>query len=453
MKKSIFLAVAAVAMTACSNDVDLGLKDANKQDASNAIGFQVLNKNMSRATLQEEGHYNFGVFAYKSTDATNNIMNNYLVGFFGTGVGYQKFGDRTTTDGMTSTDKNLSSWGYEGLGFSQYVADDTHIFESGYYNPTANPAYMSNVDSQYVRYWDKDAETTNFYAYAPYIKGANTVTYDNVNHIMKFPVGAIQDGVDDKTTFEYMYAAEQVERNNYGKAVQLSFNRLNAKVNITFYEDIPGYGVILEKLVDGTVDISAAPAKESASTLVYSAGLRRTAGATLTFSGTKYTDASIAYTYGKDDYATGEYLSFALPNSHAEIATKKADALVGGSAVASSYSPTTYYAIPKEDANECGLTFHVSFTLKSNTGETILVRDARVFVPASYCKWKANHAYTYVFRITKDATGSTDPTVTPDPADPGKGTQSLYPIVFDNVTVEDWTPATDTETGNDHNIN
>ena len=90
MKKSIFLAVAAVAMTACSNDVDLGMKDANKQTADNAIGFQVLKSNMSRATLQEEGHYNFGVFAYKSTDATNNIMNNYLVGFFGTGVGYQK---------------------------------------------------------------------------------------------------------------------------------------------------------------------------------------------------------------------------------------------------------------------------------------------------------------------------------------------------------------------------
>lgn len=447
MKKSIFLAVAAVAMTACSNDVDLGMKDANKQTADNAIGFEILNKNMSRADpekLENAGHYNFGVFAYKSTQPTFDIMKNYLVGFFGTGVGYQKFGDRTTTDGMTSTDIHLSSWGYEGLGFSQYVADDTHIFESGYYNPTANPAYMSNVDFQYVRYWDKAAKTTNFYAYAPYIKGANTVTYNNENHIMTFPVGAIQDGVDDKTTFEYMYAAKQVERDNYGKAVQLSFNRLNAKVNITFYEDIPGYGVILEKLVNGTVDISAAPAKESASNLVYSDGLRKTAGATLTFTTPTYESATVAYSYGTT-YESTEYLSFALPNSHAEIATKKADALVGGSAVASSYSPTTYYAIPKEDANECGLTFHVSFTLKSNTGETILVRDARVFVPASYCKWKANHAYTYVFRITKDATGSTDPTVTPDPADPGKGTQSLYPIVFDNVTVEDWDVETETE--------
>ena len=95
MKKSIFLAVAAVAMTACSNDVDLGMKDANKQTADNAIGFEVRNSNMSRADthgLEATGHYNFGVWAYKDIDHTNAIMANYLVGYFGNNVGYSKDG-------------------------------------------------------------------------------------------------------------------------------------------------------------------------------------------------------------------------------------------------------------------------------------------------------------------------------------------------------------------------
>lgn len=116
MKKSIFLAVAAVAMTACSNDVDLGMKDANKQTADNAIGFEILNKNMSRADpekLENAGHYNFGVWAYKSTDADHDIMANYLVGYFGFGVGYQQFNDRTTDDGKTSSDLVNSEWAYE----------------------------------------------------------------------------------------------------------------------------------------------------------------------------------------------------------------------------------------------------------------------------------------------------------------------------------------------------
>ena len=155
MKKSIFLAVAAVAMTACSNDVDLGMKDANKQTADNAIGFQVLNKNMSRATtsaLEEKGHYNFGVWAYKSTDQRNNIMANYLVGYFGTNKGYQRFAE-TTTGGMTSDDMGVSEWGYEGLGTAQYGLA-SHMFGSGYYTPANNPDYMSNLEYQYLRYWD-----------------------------------------------------------------------------------------------------------------------------------------------------------------------------------------------------------------------------------------------------------------------------------------------------------
>lgn len=447
MKKSIFLAVAAVAMTACSNDVDLGLKDANKQNADNAIGFQVLNKNMSRANLEDAKHYNFGVWAYKDSDPTNNIMANYLVGYFGTGYGYKKF-DTTTVGGMTSSDKS-SKWGYEGLGTAQYGATE-HTFDLNYYTPTQTD-YMSNWDYQYLRYWDYSSTYSNFYAYAPYINRTNKVSYDNGTHTMTFPVGAIKDGVDDESLYEYMYAATKVPVGDYNKAVKLEFKRLNAKINIAFYEDVAGYDVILEKLVDGTVDISAAPATLSGSTHIYSNGLRKTAGASIEFTTPNYTDATVTNNYsGSQIYDTGEYLSFKLPSSYDVIGTSKAEAL--GSKKASSYSQTTYYAIPKENTNECGLTFHVSFTLKSTTGETIKVQDARVYVPHTVCKWEANKAYTYIFKITKDATGTTGST-TPDPSNPEIGDGALHPIVFDGITIAEWDIANDTETGNDHNIN
>ena len=98
------------------------------------------------------------------------------------------------------------------------------------------------------------------------------------------------------------------------------------------------------------------------------------------------------------------------------------------------------------------MTFHVSFTLKSTTGETIKVQDARVYVPHTVCKWEANKAYTYIFKITKDATGTTGST-TPDPSNPEIGNGALHPIVFDGITIANWDEATDTEMGNDHNIN
>ena len=450
MKKSIFLAVAAVAMTACSNDVDLGMKDANKQTADNAIGFEILNKNMSRADpekLENAGHYNFGVWAYKSTDATHDIMANYLVGYFGSGVGYQQFNDRTTDDGKTSSDLSNSEWAYEGLGYGQYVADASHTFTPGYYNPTDNPDYMSNIKFQYVRYWDYSASETNFFAYAPYIKGSNTVTYVHADKKMTFPNGSIKDGYDDRDKYEYMYAAKQIVRTNYGKAVQLGFKRINAKVNIGFYEDIPGYKVTLNNLVNDYTPISAAPAKQNGENHEYSNGLYKSAGATITFSGSNLETGALTHTWGSDVYTSGQYLSFKLPETSGFIAEAKSD--ITGSKKSTSYSQTTYYAIPKETTNECGLTFHVSFTLTSTTGETIAVKDARVFVPASKCKWEANTAYTYIFRITKDATGSTDQSTIPVPGDPEINDKALHPIVFDDVTVEGWTDAADSE----HDIN
>ena len=448
MKKSIFLAVAAVAMTACSNDVDLGMKDANKQTADNAIGFSVLDKNMSRANLQDKGHYNFGVFAYKNTQ-TANIMDNYLVGYFGSNVGYKKL-TGTTNEGLTYTDPSttVSDWGYEGLGYSQYNHDINGAGENFYLN--TQTSYMSNIKYQYLRYWDLSANHVNFYAYAPYIQGANTVSYDNSNHTLTFPVGSIQDGVDDVSKFEYMYAAEKVTTTDFKKAVQLEFKRLNAKVNIAFYEDIQGYSVTIDNLKDGIHDFISANPASAGTPNVYSAGLYKTQGATIKFDDTNHVVGTVTLnSTSASTYADGEYIQFMIPTSHNFIATSPADAL--NDKKAESYSPTTYYAIPK--SNDTGLTFRVSFTLTSDTGETIKVKNAAVHVSKDYTNWEANKHYTYIFKITKNASGSTEsnPDITPsDPKVPGN---ALYPIVFDNCTVENWTPATDTETGNDHNIN
>ena len=50
-----------------------------------------------------------------------------------------------------------------------------------------------------------------------------------------------------------------------------------------------------------------------------------------------------------------------------------------------------------------------------------------------------------MFKITKDATGTTDNPNPGDinPGDPNPGTKALYPIVFDGITVEGWTDAAD----------
>ena len=434
MKKLFILAAAALMFTACSKDSEV-VPSQEKND-NTAIGFQVLNKNMSRAALQDEGHLNFGVFAYKSTDADHNIMDDYLVGYMdATNKKGYKFAD------ATQTTLSSSYWAYEKLGTSEYTLDALGTGENYYL--ADNKRYMSNNANQYLRYWDKSAETTNFYAYAPYVNKefnhfTTGVTYNNGSHTMIFPAASIVAGFDERDKYEFLFAGKQVESKDYGDKVKLAFMHMNARVKITFYEEIEGYQVTMKPLKEGTYNfISAVPSLETTHTYgeVY-----ETAGANIVFGGANYETGAVTI---NNTVNYNKYLEFKVPTA-SFIAENRTDAI----AKAENYSSSVYYAIPKN--NETGLTFHVSFLLTSTTNETILVRDATVYVPKDNCNWVANKSYTYVFKITKKATGDTKPDTSIDPNEPNPKTEgALFPIIFDNCTVEDWEAATES----DHNIN
>ncbi len=435
MKKSILLAAPALVLASCASDaiVDEHLGGyTGKTDAP--ISFITNQKNITRgkSPLQEKGHYNFGVFAYKNTEATNNIMENYLVGYSDVvnNAGY-KFGANQTTQGDSNGELNgKSMWQYEGLGSAEY----DYTGGEGYYTKD-QMTYMSNVANQYLRYWDNASENTMFYAYSPYVNGTGTATYDNSTKVMTIPDGTIVAGMNNPTAYEFMVAANQVVKANYGHDVALNFNRLNAKVNIKFWEDIDGYSVRIIDLKEGTyTGVQAKPAKCT--------GTANTTGATYT----------VAEYYTKSG-ATVDFTTYTSPVITMATGTKTSDALVfsaptadaiGTTRALASASEDTYYAIPKGATTEtdCGFTFHVSYELTSTTGEKILVKDARVFVPATNCNWAANTHYTYIFKITKGSNGSTENDPTIDPNDPDVPTEGgLYPIVFDNCTVVDYTEA------------
>lgn len=460
MKKSIFLAVAAVAMTACSNDVDLGMKDANKQTADNAIGFQVHNKNMSRANLEDAKHYNFGVWAYKNTDQINNIMANYLVGYFGTNKGYLYDSDKQTTYGGTTDNYTdaLSLWSYEGLGTSQYV----NTTNNNYYRSDATDKfYLSNLDYQYLRYWDKTSANTEFCAYAPYINSATPVTFAKTagnGGTMTFPNGSIVAGYDDESKFEYLCAYANVIKDNYGKDVQLKFEHMNSKIRILFYEDVAGYDVRMLDLKESAgVGVLAVPTEKtttgSVDTYTYSETLAKTANATVQFNNTdpfitfNLPVSNDKYNLGGSDAIDGstidsKALVFKAPTATA-LKNNKPDAKSDDK----SWSETIYYGIPHNTS--CGLTFRVSFELKSTSGEIINVYDAGVHVAAANCVWQAGKSYTYIFKITKNTNGTTDSGENNPKVDPNPGNKALFPIVFDGITISDWTAGGEYE----YNIN
>ena len=441
MKKFAIATASLALLASCSSDTELTGKQEIETKA-NAIGFEVLNRNgiitkagEGRAQLHDSGHYNFGVFAYKNNNSGGQeIMKNYLVGYnganvTGTGpcVGYFMDNVQTTL--------NTSKWAYEKLGSTDYTYEGT----DGYYKKS-DTFYMSNVANQYLKYWDMSSQSVEFYAYAPYINGTATATINYLSKTITIPDEGIEDGYDDESRHEYMFAYNKVEKGEYGHEVQLNFKRISARLNIKFYEDVKGYKVdILNLMENDNSGVAAAPAKavESGNTTTYQYGtLYHKGGAEIDFSDTNpllTVTGNPAETFNRD---AQDHIKFAIPTE--TLTEEKTDAKA---------SATDYYVIPANDDNtQTGLTFHVTYKLTSeDTGETIIVRNATVHVKYDYCKWQPNYVYTYIFRITKSSTGSTGPTDI-DPSDPSVGKPALYPIIFDDCTVEDWQNADETET-------
>lgn len=460
MKKGLFFAVAATMLASCASDELVDVSIPNAGSTHSDIRFTTNQKNITRATpLQKAGHYNFGVFGYKNTDKVNNIMADYLVGYYDTEKGYGTQTGSTFGDPAGNLD-GKSYWMYEGMGSAEY--NGTYAGET--VNPGTN--FASNVANQYLRYWDNASAYTCFYAYAPYTNTTatgKTVTYvdgqevgtSTDKYVMTIPNGTIkhasvEDG-EDYSLSEYMYAWTKVEKANYGHDVALNFNRLNAKVNIKFWEDIAGYSVRIIDL-NPTYSVSAVPAIKDGTSNNYGYKLGKIYsenGAKIQFAPESATpSAPVLLQYEGTTVSTP--IKFAAPTA----------AQIGESRIDATPSTTTYYAIPKgstagvlangadkitdagtleSDLAKTGLTFHVSYELISTTGEVITVKDATVFVPTDYTNWKANTHYTYIFKITKNSNGTTDNTVDPKPEDPEVPTEnSLYPIVFDNCTVVDW---------------
>lgn len=455
MKKYFYLALAATTMAACTNDVDYSSSDQG--NPNNTIGFQVLGRNsITRAqSLQDAGHYNFGVFAYKSSDNVNNVMSNYLVGYMDDAnkKGYYMTSQNQTTEGdQGGTLNGQSRWAYEMLGNKEYDYRGTE----GYYT-VDDDFYMSNVEKQYLRYWDNASAFTNFYAYAPYVNRSSVteeteVNYDNSTQQMTFPATSIKAGYDDPSQYEFMYAANSVANADYGHDVSLNFKRINAKVQIKFWEDIDGYSVRILDLSSTYNGVYAAPSKRTGDNAPYSYSKGKyvkTTGATVDFKTSSTTTGG-----NPKPIADNPDVDFnnPVPNEDSDTDMLKfkapaADA-IGTTRLLATASPTVYYAIPKNnstdtetDEYDCGFTFHVTYELISTTGERIKVNDATVHVPSDVCNWESNTSYTYVFRITKNSNGTTD---TPgenaiDPTSPDVTTEdALYPIVFDNCTVTDY---------------
>ncbi len=415
MKKSyILFASAALLFAGCANDEftgDKGLSSDNAPIAFNMqTGAQTRATTESGATAAGKLGNEFIVWGEKNeTDGSkatdgNLVFENYVV----------KYTSSTTAPTENTTLSNTKGWEY--VGYTPYKSD--------YVSPSI---YVDDNTTQTIKYWDMKADSYTFTAVSALktdISGEGST--DPKVKIEKIEGGGTTTSATDKgytitvksgASTGNIYVADRVviskpdggtttinrtEPNKYGGLVQFTFRNFETKIRFGIYETVPGYKVSVDNVKYGTSTTEGSTSNFGVDGDFVVAG-----------DNTKYN-----VTYDTNNKAVLALNGTPAKATYLESGNKimSADAL-GTSSTAATYED--YTNILPNPSNETNMTFTISYTLTSeDTGEKIKVEDKKVAVPAAYCQWKNNYAYTYLFKITDSSA-------------------ELYPITFDAVVETD----------------
>ena len=396
MKKFLYLAAAITVMVSCTSDNLVDAPNTAQKGESGAIVFGSTYKGMTRAdhTGAEAAALldnNFVVMGMKSdgtigaTDAP--VFNHYNVNW--------------VTNTANTTTSNTNDW--------EYVAQTKH-------------AHATTITEQSIKYWDYAKSQYDFIAYSAgeatavfasgeYVAGTN-VLFTPITPSTKATSAYTVKGraadlakvyiADLVTAYRDKDAANDAA-GDYNKVVNIKFRSLSAKVRVALYETVPGYSIQASSVKSdynkahisfvadgtsgtakvkgfGTLDITNTAADKEVNEAVGKLYLGRASS-----------DATYA---GVNTTANPNYYTIVIPNETGAVLNLKVD-----------------YKLVSTDGS----------------GEEISVTGATAQVPAIYATWKSGYAYTYIFKISQNTNGETNPAA---------GPAGLYPITFDATVVE-----------------
>lgn len=411
MKRYLFCtAIAAMALTSCSNDDFLGEVPGNNPSAVTAkeISFSGEAGKTSRATKENADAATalgnrFWVYGTKNINNDNKLVyNNYLV----------KYSD-------VENENNKKTWQYSGLNNSSDKEEENT------YNYTTAIEGVYNKE-QGIKFWDYSAGSYTFTAFsAPSVD----LSGDSPKiKIKKEGNGTYKITLNNDADVDKLYFSDKkvVETNDYQKAVQFTFRNIIAKVRVGMYTTIPGYTVQIKKFYTGDDQTTEHTDK-------FAANADNTA---LKLDGSEYT-----VSYNTDNSPKLEIPTTGRAATKAtvlELGTNLLNTNLGTSKDDATYdqSDKSFTCFLPQTANN-DMKIKVDYQLTSTDGsnETIDVKGATVTVAKDKINWQINHSYTYIFKISVNTNGTTG----------GDGSiVGLYPITFDAV-VEDFTSANDSD--------
>lgn len=316
---------------------------------------------------------------------------------------------------------------YDGVFVNYSVKYNTAQAGNDEYN---NGWYYVGAESgQYIKYWDWASADYHFAAGSPvanFTYATNGTTGDIETATVTGLGGRLKHDVSVASDNAAVYIADPkvVAKGDYNKEVEFTFRSLQTKVRVGIYETIPGYEITSIKFYN-----NAEPAVASnyitlnSATANYFQGGSANTGGTVTYD---WTTPKYTFVYSGPGLTNSKFWEGGQFTSGVPANTSAATNLYGSDA----HMATDGYFIVMPTASATAatpLTLTCDYTLTAIGGsETILVSGATATIPEDYTKWEANKAYTYLFKITDNTNGKTDP---------DQPKEGLYPIVFDAVVV------------------
>lgn len=439
MKKTILLSgLAVLALTGCSTDDFSGV---NPDEGKATISFAGIGRAVTRADITGETAAtllggNFVVEAVNGDGSTQTeVFDHYNVNWIGSSA--------------NTTQSNSSNW--------EYVGQTKHA--------------LSASSQQAIKFWDYGKKQYDFIAFS---YGANDhadielteMKYENLGKAVSTGDAVYTvKGNADKLAGTYIADLVSVYNRDgvseYGTTVVTPrFRSLGTKVRLAFYETVPGYAVSNVKFYSEAWDESTAttavgadaptlfsatavfPSAASTGTMsVYypTVGWDKSGKATGTTVDPDYNQAHVVFsasaTSGQELVKTktfGTALTYTATAEGAETCTN----ILGRSSSTATYAgdiTATDHAyqivLPLGSAENLQLRIEYDLYPIDGGDEVIHVRDARAVIPAQYCNWKPNYAYTYIFKISDATNGWTGVDGS------GAVVEGLTPITFDAVVV------------------
>ena len=374
-KKLFFAAIALTTLAGCTDESYVGDQSLLTNDGG-AISFNMKTPAITRSDASTAGKLGneFVVFGYKTTTTPTDqvVFDNYVV--------------KWVDNSASTTESNSANW--------EYVS---------YTSKATTPVEQS------IKYWDFGAGSYDFFAYSLGKGDEANHTYATASVMTNSTYTLSGNGTQLGTCYIS-------KKNHIGTLppaqtqVELNFVSFLSKIQLKFFETIPGYAVKDLRFynADGTKTDSdndgdkdgLVPALYGAANSIKKGGLY-----TITFSGNDpivTLTSDDGYTHKSDlvfdAISSGVYLDNYATTLDYHEAASAGDFLARESSSATSTSQIT--ALP--NSTGAALTLKMDYTLVSRdgTGENIQVTGKTATIPAAYTKWKPNYAYTYIFKIT-----------------------------------------------------